>query len=127
MNFFFFFSILQILNLDWSSGIESMKCIGRVDLTLNGFADMVLLPSTGAMEGRGMSLVVLTNPGKLEIYDDTCLSDLISTKGTKSSAATVQYPMLIPTLDPCMTVAKLGLVYRNWKFSKVLSEVLFIC
>lgn len=115
------------MSLDWSSGIESLKCIGRVDLTLNGFADMVLLPSTGAMEGRGMSLVVLTNPGKLHFYDDTCLSDLISKKETKASAATVQYPMLIPILDPYMTVAKLGLVYRNGKFSRVLSEVLFIC
>ncbi|XP_062156010.1 uncharacterized protein LOC133863892 isoform X2 [Alnus glutinosa] len=115
--------VLAILSLDWSSGIESLKCIGRVDLTLNGFADMALLPSTGAMEGRGMSLVVLTNPGKLHFYDDTCLSDLISKKETKASAATVQYPMLIPILDPYMTVAKLGLVYRNGKFSRVLSEI----
>lgn len=115
--------VLTILSLDWSSGIESLKCIGRVDLTLDGFADMILLPSTPSMEGRGMSLVILTNPGKLHFYDDTCLSDLISKKETKASAATMQYPMLIPTLDPYMTVAKLGLVYRNGKFSRVLSEI----
>lgn len=116
------------MSLDWSAGIESLKCVGRVDLTLNGFADMVLVSSTGTAEssGTGMSLVVLTNPGKLHVYDDTCLSALISQKEKKPSVTAVQYPMFIPNLDPYMTVAKLGLVYRDGKFSKVLSEVLHI-
>lgn len=117
--------VLTILSLDWSAGIESLKCVGRVDLTLNGFADMVLVSSTGTAEssGTGMSLVVLTNPGKLHVYDDTCLSALISQKEKKPSVTAVQYPMFIPNLDPYMTVAKLGLVYRDGKFSKVLSEI----
>ncbi|XP_050250794.1 uncharacterized protein LOC126697743 isoform X2 [Quercus robur] len=117
--------VLTILSLDWSAGIESLKCIGRVDLTLNGFADMVLLPSSGTTEsgGTGMSLVVLTNPGKLNVYNDIYLSALVSQKEKKSSVTAVEYPMFIPTLDPYMTVAKLGLVYRDGKFSKVLSEI----
>ncbi|XP_075671300.1 uncharacterized protein LOC142640875 isoform X2 [Castanea sativa] len=117
--------VLTILSLDWSAGIESLKCIGRVDLTLNGFADMVLLPSSGTTEsgGTGMSLVVLTNPGKLNVYNDIYLSALISQKEKKPSVTSVEYPMFIPTLDPYMTVAKLGLVYRDGKVSKVLSEI----
>nr|XP_023903729.1 uncharacterized protein LOC112015552 isoform X4 [Quercus suber] len=117
--------VLTILSLDWSAGIESLKCIGRVDLTLNGFADMVLLPSSGTTEsgGTGMSLVVLTNLGKLNVYNDIYLSALISQKEKKPSVTAVEYPMFIPTLDPYMTVAKLGLVYRDGKFSKVLSEI----
>lgn len=104
-----------------------MKCIGRVDLTLDGFADMVLLPSAGRMENGTMSLVVLTSPGKLHIYDNNCLSALISKREIKTSAVALQYHMIIPTLDPYMTVVKLGLVSRDGKFSKVLSEVLHIC
>ena len=117
------------MSLDWSAGIESLKCIGRVDLTLNGFADMVLSPSSGTTEsgGTGMSLVVLTNPGKLNVYNDIYLYASISQKEKKPSVTAVEYPMFIPTLDPYMTVAKLGLVYRDGKFSKVLSEVLHIC
>ena len=117
------------MSLDWSAGIESLKCIGRVDLTLNGFADMVLSPSSGTTEsgGTGMSLVVLTNPGKLNVYNDIYLSASISQKEKKPSVTAVEYSMFIPTLDPYMTVAKLGLVYRDGKFSKVLSEVLHIC
>ncbi|KAG6728776.1 hypothetical protein I3842_02G190500 [Carya illinoinensis] len=114
--------VLTILSLDWSSGIESMKCIGRVDLTLDGFADMVLLPSAGRTANGIMSLVVLTSPGKLHIYDNNCLSALVSQKEKKASAVAFQYHMIIPTLDPYMTVAKLGLVSRDGKFSKVLSE-----
>ncbi|KAL0003360.1 hypothetical protein SO802_017141 [Lithocarpus litseifolius] len=116
---------MAILSLDWSAVIESLKCIGRVDLTLNGFADMVLLPSSGTTEsnGTGMSLVVLTNPGKLNVYNDIYLSASISQKEKKPSVTAVEHPMFIPTLDPYMTVAKLCLVYRDGKFSKVVSEI----
>lgn len=111
------------MNLDWSSGIESLKCIGRVDIALNGFADMVLLPRAGVTESSGMSLVALTIPGKLHLYDDACLSSLISQKEKEASTTALQYPTLIPTLDPYMTVAKLGLVSRDGKLSRLLSEV----
>lgn len=115
--------VLTILNLDWSSGIESLKCIGRVDIALNGFADMVLLPRAGVTESSGMSLVALTIPGKLHLYDDACLSSLISQKEKEASTTALQYPTLIPTLDPYMTVAKLGLVSRDGKLSRLLSEI----
>lgn len=103
------FPIFQILNLDWSSGIESLKCVGRVDLALNGsFADMILVPNATAMEGYGISsLFVLSNPGQLHFYDDSCLSTLMSQPEKKHSVPALQYPELIPTVEPYMTVAKL--------------------
>lgn len=113
-----------MLYLDWSSGIESLKCIDRVDITLNGsFADMVLLPSVGSVESCGTLPFVLTNPGQLHVYDDACLSSLISQQEKKTSASPLQYPEVIPTIEPYMTVGKLGLVHRDGKFSRDLSKV----
>ena len=58
---------------------------------------MVLLPSSGTTEsnGTGMSLVVLTNPGKLNVYNDIYLSALISQKEKKPSVTAMEYPMFI--------------------------------
>ncbi|KAH7854128.1 hypothetical protein Vadar_010404 [Vaccinium darrowii] len=103
--------VLTILNIDWSSGIESLKCVGRIDLTLNGsFADMILVPNAIATEGYGISsLFVLSNPGQLHFYDDSCLSALMSQPEKKHSVPAVQYPEVIPTVEPYMTVGKLTL------------------
>ncbi|KAK3229164.1 hypothetical protein Dsin_001045 [Dipteronia sinensis] len=115
--------VVLMLCLDWSSGIESLKCVGRVDLTLSGsFADMVLLPSLGGMESCGTLLFVLSNPGQLDVYDDAFLSSLMSRKEKGTSASSLQYPMVISTIEPYMTVGKLGLVYRDGKFSRDLSK-----
>ncbi|KAL9365202.1 hypothetical protein Peur_043075 [Populus x canadensis] len=115
--------VLTILNLDWSSGIESLKCIGRVDLTLNGsFADMVVLPSGGLMGTSGT--LVLTNPGQLHFYNDAGLSSSTSLQETRNYVSSMQYPMVIPTIEPQLTAAKFGLVFRDGKFSKALSEAI---
>ena len=112
------------MSLDWSSGIESLKCIGRVDLTLNGsFADMVVLPSGGLMGTSGT--LVLTNPGQLHFYNDAGLSSSTSLQETRNYVSSMQYPMVIPTIEPQLTAAKFGLVFRDGKFSKALSEVFF--
>ncbi|XP_011035923.1 PREDICTED: uncharacterized protein LOC105133574 isoform X2 [Populus euphratica] len=112
---------LTILSLDWSSGIESLKCTRRVDLTLNGsFADMVLLPSSGVMGTS--STMILTNPGQLNLYNDAGLSSSISLVEKRNYVSSMQYPMVIPTIEPQLTLAKLGLVFRDGKFSKALSE-----
>ncbi|XP_031264245.1 uncharacterized protein LOC116122548 isoform X2 [Pistacia vera] len=116
--------VLTMLYLDWSSGIESLKCIDRVDITLNGsFADVVLLPSVGSVESCGTLPFVLTNPGQLHVYDDACLSSLISQQEKNTSASPLQYPEVIPTIEPYMTVGKLGLVHRGGKFSRDLSKI----
>ncbi|KAK7276405.1 hypothetical protein RIF29_17544 [Crotalaria pallida] len=117
--------VLTVLNLDWSSGIESLKCTGRVDVTLSGsFADMVLLSSDFHSEGACNMLFVLTNPGQLDLYDKDCLSSLMSRQEKKTSAPTMQYPMVVPTLEPYMTTAKLGVVYQDMKSFRALSEIL---
>lgn len=104
--------VLTILSLDWSSGIETLKCIDRVDLTLGGsFADMSLIPNGGAAEHSDTSaLFVLTNPGQLHFYDDASLSALMSNQDKKYSINATQYPVVIPTMEPNMTVGKLSVI-----------------
>ncbi|XP_052199360.1 uncharacterized protein LOC127806244 isoform X2 [Diospyros lotus] len=118
--------VLTILNLDWSSGIENAKCIGRLDLTLNGsFADMILVPNAGTMEGYDiLSLFVLSNPGQLHFYDDSCLSALLVHPEKKHSVPAVQYPEVIPTAEPNMTIGKLKLIKKEESFSRPFSETL---
>ncbi|XP_022146764.1 uncharacterized protein LOC111015892 isoform X2 [Momordica charantia] len=115
--------VLTILSLDWSSGIKSLKCLGRVDLTLNGsFADMVLSPNVGETK-RGTSLFVLANPGQLHAYDNAYLSGSMSQQEKISSDSAMQYPMVIPNIEPRVTVAKLGSLYTEGKVFKALDEV----
>ncbi|KAI4306839.1 hypothetical protein L6164_030083 [Bauhinia variegata] len=116
--------VLSVLSLDWSSGIESLKCISRVDITLHGsFADMVLLTSDCPTERDFNMLYVLTNPGQLHLYDGAHLSSLMSQQGKKTFVPAMQYPMVIPTIEPYMTTAKLGVVYRDSKSFGALSEI----
>lgn len=114
--------VLTILSIDWSSGIETIKCIGRIDLTLNGsFADMVLLSSNGVSKTKGT--LILTNPGQLHFYDYACFASLMSQQQKQNSVSSMQYPMVIPIAEPYMTLGKLGLVNRDGEFSKALSKV----
>lgn len=112
--------VLTILNLDWSSGIESLRCVGRVDLTLNGsFADMILVPNAGATrQCETSSLFVLSNPGQLHFYDDSCLCSLMDHPEKKHSIPGVQYLEVVPTLEPFMTSAKLKFVCRDRSLSR---------
>ncbi|OMO50078.1 Synaptobrevin [Corchorus capsularis] len=116
--------VLTILSLEWPGGIESLKCVGRVDLTLNGsYADTVLLPTVGEMESGGNLLFVLTNPGQLHVYDDACLAACMSRQEKNPCVSSGQYVMPISTVAPCMTVSKLGLLHRDGELSKALSKV----
>ncbi|KAH9767140.1 V-SNARE coiled-coil domain-containing protein [Citrus sinensis] len=116
--------VLTMLYLNWSSRIESLKCIGRVDLERKGsFVDMVLLPN-GMNESHGTLPCVLTNPGKLQVYDRPRFSPKKSQEKKKISSSSLQYPMLIPTIEPHMTVGKLCMVCRDGKLSVELSKTL---
>ncbi|KAL5550468.1 hypothetical protein UlMin_000644 [Ulmus minor] len=101
--------VLTVLTLEWSSGMETLKCVGRADLTLAGsFADMVLFPGAGATGiSKKTDVFVLTNPGQLHFYEDASLSALISQKEEKTSITAVEFPAMIPLTDPTITVAKL--------------------
>lgn len=114
------------MSIDWSCGIESLKCTGRLDIALNGsFSDMVLLSSDCHAEGACNMLFVLTNPGHLDLYDNNYLTSLMSQQQKKASAPTMQYPIVIPTLEPHMTTARLDVVCQDVKSFKALSEVMF--
>lgn len=108
------------MSIEWSSGIETLKCIARVDLSLNGsFADMILIPNIGASENNSTAaLFILTNPGQLHVYDGANLSILTPELEAQ------QFPVLVPTDDPCMTISKIGLVPSEGNHSKALLEVI---
>ncbi|XP_031095683.1 uncharacterized protein LOC115999882 isoform X1 [Ipomoea triloba] len=115
--------VLTILKLDWSSGLAALKCIDRVDLRLSGsFADIITAPSPCDTENDNSSLFILTNPGQLHYYDKTCLSTLKSERENKHNAHSIQYPVAIPTINPCMTVAKSCSMDRKWNFSRSSSK-----
>lgn len=109
--------------------METVRCVGRVDLTLTGsFADMILLPTAGATGGNHKAdIFVLTNPGQLHLYDGTILSTMLSEQERKHFASPVEFPMVIPTADPSMTVAKFSVLPMGGNSSKGLSEVLDFC
>ncbi|XP_021906216.1 uncharacterized protein LOC110820897 isoform X3 [Carica papaya] len=117
--------VLTILSLEWSSGMDVLKCVGRVDLILSGsFADMILLPNTGATEDNHQAtLFVLTNPGQLHLCDDSSLSALLSQQERKRSVCTMEFPAVIPTADPSVTVAKFSILPAGGNSSKGLSEI----
>ncbi|XP_031373357.1 uncharacterized protein LOC116188258 isoform X3 [Punica granatum] len=116
--------VLTILNLDWSRGIQNVKCVGRTDITLNGsFADMVLVPPTDEREGvHSSSPLILTNPGQLHFYDEDCLSALFHQE-RRATVSPLPYEMAVPTVEPQMTVSKLGPVPKDEKFSESLYEL----
>ncbi|KAL0736522.1 hypothetical protein Bca4012_012732 [Brassica carinata] len=88
--------VLTMLALDWSSGMGGLKCVGRVDLTLSG---------------------------QLQAYDDASLASLMSQKENSISASPLPYPMVVPTMDPRMTVAMFAALNVNDKPSLALSEI----
>ncbi|XP_078160506.1 transducin family protein / WD-40 repeat family protein isoform X1 [Carex rostrata] len=100
--------VLTVLTIEFPTGLESLRLITRVDLHLNGsFADMILIPDSVAPERTPSSaLFVLTNPGQLTIYDCTHFSTKKSEDG-ESCALDEKFPVLVPTVDPNITVTKL--------------------
>lgn len=120
--------LLQVLTLEWSSGMESVRCTNRADLTLSGsFADLTLLPSPGT---KGLNskdeVFVLTNPGQLHLYNSDSLSTLTSQQKRTPSVPAVEFPVLVPMADPSLTVAKLIRLPSKSNSSKVLTEVTFL-
>ncbi|RYR16107.1 hypothetical protein Ahy_B04g073062 isoform A [Arachis hypogaea] len=117
--------VLTVLTLEWSSGMETVKCISRADLTLSGsFADLILLPRAGAMElNTKADLFVLTNPGQLHFYDNDNLSALTSQQNRTPSIDALEFPVLIPIADPSLTVTQLVRLPSESTSSKILTEV----
>ncbi|XP_010676759.1 uncharacterized protein LOC104892503 isoform X2 [Beta vulgaris subsp. vulgaris] len=121
--------VLTVVSLQWSSGLEMLKSVRRVDFSLIGaFADMVSLSSLGTEEkGHFDGLFVLTVPGKLQFYCTESLSALLSQPERKSSVSGIESPVVIPTSDPQMTAALLSLQPSNGNLSMWLSEMASVC
>lgn len=117
--------VLTVLTLEWSSRMETVRYVGRMDITLAGsFADMILLPSSGPTEGNPKAAVsVLANPGQLHLFDDASLSALPSRQKHKASVLTMGFPMVVPTVDPPITVAKFITLPSGGNSSKMFSEI----
>lgn len=116
--------LLQVLSLVWSPGMETLRCTGRSDLHLSGsFADMILSPSAGEVTSHNAALFVLTSPGRLNYYDHNSLSGIANQDDKRVSISSAEYPMVVPTVDPVMTVAKLITLSASENSSKTSMEV----
>ncbi|PIA32290.1 hypothetical protein AQUCO_04500116v1 [Aquilegia coerulea] len=117
--------VLTVLSLEWSSGIQTLRCVGRVDLTLAGsFADMILIPKAGSVENDvSGDLFVLTNPGNLHVYRDANLSTLASDSENASSLPAIPFPVVIPMTDPVLTASKLSVISKGENSPKALLEI----
>lgn len=117
--------VLTVLTIEWSPGMEVLRCAGRTELKLHGsFADMILLSSPGAAgDGPKEDLFVLTNPGKLHFYDESMLSEIIGKTDSKLPVSPLEFPAMIPTAEPSMTTSKLIKLPIEGSSTKILSEL----
>ena len=98
--------LLQVLSLESTAGLESVRCMSRTDLKLDGsFADMILIPDTGVPDkSRTSALFILTNPGQLNFYDGGSLFSVQNSKEGNPLPEAQKFPAAIPTIDPNITV-----------------------
>ncbi|KAK9159096.1 hypothetical protein Scep_005670 [Stephania cephalantha] len=117
--------VLTVLSLEWSSGMETVKCVGRVDLALSGsFADMILTPKAGATDNDPASaLFLLTNPGQLHVYADVSLTAAPPKLEKGLPIPSMQFPVTVPVAEPCMTATKLSFVSLSENSSKDLLKL----
>ncbi|XP_020578805.1 uncharacterized protein LOC110023645 isoform X2 [Phalaenopsis equestris] len=118
--------VITVLNLVWSAGIDTIRCSSDVELNLNGsFADMILVPDAGpANHNSTAALFVLTNPGQVNVYDGAALSIMKSSDGDVQALAE-KFPVVVPTIDPHITVTKLCLLPMGQNSSKALLKKAF--
>ncbi|KAG0503228.1 hypothetical protein HPP92_003300 [Vanilla planifolia] len=103
--------VISILSLEWSTGIDTVRCISRAELNLDGsFADMILVPDARpATNNSTAALFVLTNPGQINVYDGAMLGMLKSVEGV-DCAQPEKFPVVVPTVDPAITITRLCLL-----------------
>lgn len=101
--------LLQVLSLESTAGLESVRCMSRTDLKLDGsFADMILIPDTGVPDkSRTSALFILTNPGQLNFYDGGYLFSVQNSKEGNPLPESHKFPVAITTFDPNITVTGL--------------------
>ncbi|CAI9259608.1 unnamed protein product [Lactuca saligna] len=114
--------VLTVLSLEWSPGMETLRCVARAELTLIGsFADMSLLPNP--INNLGTDLLVLTNPGHLQFFSHESLTALTSEHAKRITLNSIQCPVVIPTLDPILTASNLSSLIATENTSNFLLEI----
>jgi len=84
---------------------------------------MILIPSAGATEHNSTAaLFVLTNPGQLNVYDGSMLP-ILKTEEGKLCLQAEKFPVVVPTIDPSITVTKICLLIPGRDSSKDLLKV----
>uniref|UniRef100_J3MPF3 V-SNARE coiled-coil homology domain-containing protein n=1 Tax=Oryza brachyantha TaxID=4533 RepID=J3MPF3_ORYBR len=101
--------VLTVLSLESTSGLESARCMSRMDLKLDGsFADMILISDSGLpYKNRTSALFILTNPGQLNFYDAGDLFSVPKLEEGKAPPEAQKFPVTVPTSDPNITVTNL--------------------
>eukprot|EP01018_Ginkgo_biloba_P015794 Gb_19934 [translate_table: standard] len=118
--------VVTVLCLKWSEGLASLTCISRLDLMLQGsFADMILLPNAGSTSNDPFAaLLVLTNPGHLHAYDEASISEFsLSSQEERSPLPPQLVPIQVPLVEPCVTAAKLVILPKDGKASKIFAQL----
>ncbi|KMT18191.1 hypothetical protein BVRB_2g023630 isoform B [Beta vulgaris subsp. vulgaris] len=115
--------VLTMLSFDWSPTRDALKNVVRTNVTLQGsFADMILLQDYSVLDDtRTTSLFLLTSPGQLQYYDNSCLLGLHS-GSDKSCTIPLHYRSVVPTAEPYLTVGRF-IAILNTKCSAALSEL----
>ncbi|XP_073016310.1 uncharacterized protein [Primulina eburnea] len=116
---------VTVLSLEWTSGTEVLRCIGRVDLTLAGsFADMIIIPSSATTRSKeDTSLFVLSNAGQIHVFESASLSSPSLQRRKELPSSAVKLPVCIQTVDPLMTVADLFYLYGSRKRQSTIVEM----
>ncbi|XP_052162522.1 uncharacterized protein LOC127779694 [Oryza glaberrima] len=101
--------VLTVLSLESTTGLESTRCMSRMDLRLDGsFADMILISDSGfPYKSRTSAVFILTNPGQLNFYDGGALFSVPKTEEGKAQIEAQKFPVTVPTTDPNITVTNL--------------------
>ncbi|KAL4557922.1 hypothetical protein LXL04_036116 [Taraxacum kok-saghyz] len=114
--------VLTVLSLEWIPGMETLRCVGRAELTLTGsFSDMRLLPNP--INNSGTDLLVLTSPGHLQFFSHESLTALTSEHDKRITLASIESPVVIPTHDPALTASNLSSITGSENTSKFLLEI----
>ncbi|XP_073142226.1 uncharacterized protein [Henckelia pumila] len=117
--------IVTVLSLEWTSGTEVLRCIGRVDLTLaSSFADMIIAPSSATTRSKeDTALFVLSNDGQMLIFESATLSSSSLQRRKEIPSSAVKFPVCIQTVDPLMTVAELFYLYGSRRRQSTIVEM----
>ncbi|KAJ7554173.1 hypothetical protein O6H91_06G129300 [Diphasiastrum complanatum] len=118
--------VLTVLPLELSNGEFAEKVSSYLELPLHGaFSDVILLPTAASNSSIVASAVlVLTAPGKLDIYDEVDITNCLKSANTLSSnSLPASVPFKLPLTNSSVTAAKLVLLPVGGTVANILSQI----